>query len=126
MVDGVEGKAYDGIGNGTLQFSPDSSRLGFLAVKVFRHLVVVDGQEGQSFLDMTGNFVFSTDSKHVAALVGHGARWKILIDDVESTESYVGFPLSAPLMFESATKLHTVALRQNEAFRLEVELKSGL
>lgn len=49
MVDGVEGKEYDGLGGGMLTFSPDSKRVAYWARRGDRWLVVLDGVEGPEY-----------------------------------------------------------------------------
>ena len=49
VVDGVEGKEYDGIGEGTPVFSPDSKRVAYAAARGAKQLVVVDGVEGKEY-----------------------------------------------------------------------------
>ena len=67
VVDGVEGKEYDGIGKGTLVFSPDSKRVAYEAQRGGKWLVVVDGVEGKEYDGIVeGTLVFSPDSKRVA------------------------------------------------------------
>ncbi len=67
VVDGVEGKEYDRIGQGTLVFSPDSKRVAYGARRGDKQLVVVDGVEGKEYDGIgQGTLVFSPDSKRVA------------------------------------------------------------
>ncbi len=47
VVDGEDGKEYDGILEGTPVFSPDSRRVAYGARRRDKHLVVVDGVEGK-------------------------------------------------------------------------------
>ncbi|MCS7188072.1 MAG: hypothetical protein RMK89_14145, partial [Armatimonadota bacterium] len=44
-----EGKEYDGIGAGSLIFSPDSKRFAYVAVRGEKQFVVVDGVEGEEY-----------------------------------------------------------------------------
>ncbi|MEW6416877.1 MAG: hypothetical protein AB1480_02010 [Nitrospirota bacterium] len=47
VVDGKEGKKYDGIG--ALIFSPDSKRVAYQAIEGDEWFVVVDGKEGKRY-----------------------------------------------------------------------------
>jgi len=49
VVDGKEGKEYDGIVAGSLKFSPDSKHLAYVAVRGEKRFVVVDGKEGKEY-----------------------------------------------------------------------------
>ena len=74
IVDGEEGKQYDGIGEGSLIFSPDSQRVAYAARVGNKLLVVVDGEEGKQYDDIVrgGRIVFdSPDSLHYLALKGN-------------------------------------------------------
>ena len=49
IIDGVAGKKYDGIGNGTLLFSPNGNRVAYAAFRGGKWLMVVDGVEGKEY-----------------------------------------------------------------------------
>lgn len=49
VMDGEEGKQYDGIGAGTLIFSPNSQHLAYAARIGEKRFVVADGQEGKQY-----------------------------------------------------------------------------
>ena len=49
VVNGNEGKEYDGIVSHSLVFSPDSSRLGYAAAVGKKQLAIVDGDEGNLY-----------------------------------------------------------------------------
>ncbi|HOK09763.1 MAG TPA: hypothetical protein PLJ10_08895, partial [Candidatus Hydrogenedens sp.] len=49
VVDGEEGKEYDGIGAGSLIFSPDSRRVMYSAGRGNKRFVVVDGEESKGY-----------------------------------------------------------------------------
>jgi hypothetical protein len=73
VVDGKEGKEYDGIGAGTLIFSPDSKHLAYVAIRGEKRFVVVDGKEGKEydFFLCGSKFVFdSPKSFHTLAFRG--------------------------------------------------------
>jgi hypothetical protein len=123
VVDGVEGKEYDGIMNYSLVFSPDSKRLAYTAKRGDKIFVVVDGVEGKEY-DGTGDGpVFSPDSKRVAYLAKFGEKWFVVVDGIEGTEKeYDGFPTGSSLVFDSPTKFHTLAIRNDEIFLVEIEI----
>jgi hypothetical protein len=49
VVDGKEGKEYDGIVKGTPVFSPDSKHLAYMARRGGKWFVVIDGEEGKEY-----------------------------------------------------------------------------
>ena len=49
VVDGVEGKKYDGILEGMPVFSPNSKRVAYVAQRGGKWLVVIDGGEGKKY-----------------------------------------------------------------------------
>ena len=49
VVDGQEGKQYDGLTSGTPIFSPDNKRVAYGAMTEKKWFVVVDGQEGKQY-----------------------------------------------------------------------------
>ena len=74
VVDGVEGKQYDGILEGTPIFSPDSQRVAYEAEIGNKQFVVVDGVEGKQYdvIVKGSKLIFdSADSFHYLALKGN-------------------------------------------------------
>src|SRR5664280_271730 len=103
VVDGVEGREYDGIDAGTPVFSPDSKRAAYGAGRGDKWLVVVDGMEGKEYDGiMAGTPVFSPDSKRVAYGAGRGDKWLIVADGVEGKE-YDGIMAGTPGFSPQAT-----------------------
>lgn len=135
VVDGVECKPYDGI-SGRVIFSPDGKRLAYRALSSgpdgIRSLLVVDEEEhSEGGWLGAGNPVFSLDSKHVAYRIvrrgdaKHG-KWGIAVDGVCAEASYDEVWLArSHLVFDGPTKFHTVAARNGEFLRVEVEIVEG-
>ena len=66
VVDEKEDKQYDGIGERTLIFSPDSKRVAYAAIKGNKWCVIVDGKEDKQYDGVgEGAFIFSPDSKRM-------------------------------------------------------------
>jgi hypothetical protein len=74
VVDGIEGKQYDSIGEGTLVFSPDSRRVAYAAQAANKWFVVVDGSEGKGYDSILGEGIIfdSSNSFHYFATRGTG------------------------------------------------------
>jgi len=112
VIDGIEGKRYDYINEFSLQFSPDSKRVAYIAgeggeyeiemgrgvaYKDGKYFVVIDGIEGKRY-DYINEFSlqFSPDSKRVAYIAGEGGEYDklgvshvkgkyfVVVDDTES------------------------------------------
>jgi len=76
VVDGKEGKQYDGIVKGALTFSTDGGHLAYAAAAGNRQFVVVDEKEGKQYDAIVttggGRVIFdSPDSLHYLALRGN-------------------------------------------------------
>jgi len=135
VIDGKEGKEYDDIGSniwvalidgplafvmvGNLLFSPDSKHLAYAAMSGDNLFVVVDGEEGKEYGGVDGP-IFSMDSKRVAYIARRDGKNFVVVDGVEGTK-YDAF-LDSKFVFDSPKLLHALALRNNEIFRVEVEI----
>ena len=69
------------------------------------------------------SFVVSPDSKRVAygAWLWLGGKQLVVVDGVKGKE-YDGILKGSELIFDSPRLLHTLALRGNEIFRVEIEI----
>jgi len=63
----------------------------------------------------------STDSKRVAYVAECGDKYFMVVDGVEGKE-YDGITRGRCLVFDSPTKLHTLAVRDSEFFLVEIEI----
>ena len=75
VVDGEEGKQYDGIVEGFFIFGPDSKRVAYGAREIGKRFVVVDGEEGKQYDGIVKDtLIFSPDDPdsihHMAFLSG--------------------------------------------------------
>jgi WD40 repeat protein len=140
VVDGIESKKYvtqDFYANfkiSPLIFSPDSKHIAYAVEMGDKCLVVVDGKEGRHYdairKETIGgsdkwdkSLVFSPDGR-IAYWAKRGNTWRIVVDGVESKEYWWYLP-NAKLVFESPNLLHTVAFRDQEIFRVEIEIKEN-
>jgi hypothetical protein len=119
VVDGVEGKEYDGIGPGSLVFSPEGKRVAYAALRGDKWLVVVDGVEGKKY-DRIGGVLFCPDGRCVTYTVRRGGKWLIVVDGAEGNE-YDGFLRGSRIVFDNPRSLHTLAVRRGEFFRVHIE-----
>lgn len=89
IYDGVEGKPYGNILKGSLVFSPDSQRFGYIARDGGKDFVVINNKEGLPYNSVT-NLTFSADSQRVAYVVTRGellfANEIVIVDGKEGKE----------------------------------------
>lgn len=132
-IDGKEGRKYERI-LGPPVFSPDSSRVAYWATSGKKCTAVVDGVEGKEY-DLTiirdkhgtgfGTFiqplVFSPDSRHAAYVAKQGKRLHVVIDGEESRD-YDRVVRGSDITFDAPDRLHFVAQRDREVFRVEIRI----
>ena len=68
-----------------------------------------------------GGIAFSPDSKRVAYDAQRGVKWLVVVDGVERGR-YDGFVRGAKLDFDTPKSFHTLAIRDNEFVRVEIEI----
>jgi len=98
VVDGVEGKPYDGMAEDSLAFSPDSQRLAYGAKTGERWTVVADGVEGRTYdglLALRPLVTFSPDSQRLAYGAKTGDKIAVVVDGVEG-KAYDGILDGSP------------------------------
>lgn len=84
VVDGKEGKEYDGVGQSSPVFSPDSAHFAYIAAQDNQQFVVLDGAEGKRYEAILGNPVFSPDGKHLAYAARSGGRYFVVTHELAS------------------------------------------
>jgi hypothetical protein len=91
VMDERKGRDYANVRK--LIFSPDSSKLAYIADNnMGKSLVVINGTEGTAYDDIT-DVVFSPDSRHYAFRARADSRWFIVVDDQEGESfHWVGVP----------------------------------
>jgi Tol biopolymer transport system component len=128
VVDGQEGKEYDAIAD--VHFSPDSQHVAYVARRDKRQFVVADGAEGNEYDQAGANLRFSPDSQHLAygaarvekSLGAPERRNSLIIVDGLESKSYDGGLRGSTLIFDSPNSLHTLAHRNREIFRVELQI----
>jgi hypothetical protein len=86
VIDGLEGKEFDDVR--LAQFSPDSKKVAYIALRERRVLAVVDGAEGRGY-DGIANLLFSKDNK-MAFVAAKGKKQCVVINGVEGKNDYDG------------------------------------
>ncbi len=122
VIHGTEGTKYDAVG--PVAFSPNGRRHAYPARLGSRLFLVVDGAEGKAYDDLGADSPrFSPDGRHVACGAVMGRRWRIVVDAVETREGYDNI-LAHP-RFAGPGRVRAIAVRDDEVFRLEIELGYG-
>ena len=121
IVDGKEGKPYDGLGD--LIFSPDSQRVAYGAQLGDKVFVVVDGKEGKQY-DDAGRLIFSPDSQRVAYRAGVGDKQFVVVDGKEG-QPYDGIVTigGGRIVFDSADRLHYLARKGDDIYLVEERIQ---
>jgi WD40 repeat protein len=105
-------------------FSPDSKRLGYMGKRDGKWFVIVDGEEGAGY-DDCGSLLFSSDSRHYAHRARQGSKWFIVVDGLARSAECDLLFTTAPLRFETSTKVCGVGVRGDDFVRMEVELNES-
>ena len=138
VVDEKEHKAYDGIAKGTPIFSPDSTRMAYVALAGNKYVAVVDEKEEKSY-DFIGTIpIFSPDSRWVvyaaqismpmfdsetmAQVTGFRNRQLVVINGKEQ-KPYDTFIAGGKLLFDSPDSFHYLAEDRNIIYLVEETLK---
>ncbi len=67
-----------------LAFSPDSTRLAYVARREGKESLVMDSVEGKVY-DRMWSYTFSTDGRHLAQKVNDGRKGLVVLDGAEGT-----------------------------------------
>jgi hypothetical protein len=107
-VDGKESEVCLGVGEGTPIFSPDSTRVAFIAQEARGQRVVVDGVSGELFDGVLFRSVcYSPDSLRLAYGAKQAGSWTVVVNGQTSRE-FDGFPKGGRLQFISDTTVSFV------------------
>ncbi len=81
---------------------------------------MVDGQPGATY-DHIALLTFSPDSRHVAYAAKQGDKWQVLVDG-KPGPAYDEIYMGTRLVFDSPTRLHTIAMRNHMVYRVDVTI----
>ena len=127
VVDGREGKAYEGYAsNCPPRFSPVGHRLACAMITRDRAYVVVDGKETGPYRNVA-DLRFSPDGKHFAFVgVIDERNQTVVVDGVEGNSYGTIFMIRENkqlIHFDSASSFHYIALRGRNIYLVEEKLK---
>ncbi len=109
VLDGQAGPEFDGIGAGSLVFSPDGRRFAYGAKQGNTWFVVLDGQVGPEF-DGVGEIVFSPDGRRFAYGARKGKKWFVVLDGQAGPE----FDGIGEIVFSPDGRRFAYAVRKGE------------
>ncbi len=114
VVDGKEGRAYDGIGASGIVFSPDGQHVAYAARSGGKWSMVVDGKESKAYDGIGITPVFSPDGQHVAYAAESGGKWSVVVDGQEG-KAYDGILKGSRIVFDSPDSLHYLAVKDGHS-----------
>ncbi|MBU0620868.1 MAG: hypothetical protein KJ795_03375 [Gammaproteobacteria bacterium] len=135
VCDSKESRRYQGVG--LLAFSPDGSRLAYVAEKDFKSFVVVNEIEDEHF-DNIKSLTFSPDGKFIvyAAYSKEINKWFIVVNGQKSqpydfvmlqyAQAGEGeeYTKGGSLAFDSPDKFHFLAVKNQQIFLVEEDMTS--
>jgi Tol biopolymer transport system component len=125
---------FDRIGGGTLVFSPDSNRLGYIGRAGSKSFVVIASasvakrgssrQNRKRGYDMVGYLNFTPDSDHYVFAATSGDKAFTVVDDQEAAHRYQSIwnIQGTRLLFDSRKKFHYLAAKEGSVYLVEEEL----
>ncbi len=124
VIDGQEQRTFDAIGGGSLVFSSNSRRLGYIARSGYARFVVIDGTRKPRHT-MVAYLNFSPDSRRYAYVALDETGAFTVVDDLAGAHRYesVWNPPEAKLLFDYRNRFHYIAVKDDEAFLVEEEIK---
>ncbi len=105
-------------------FSPDGNRMAYPGLySRGKSVMVVDGKM-HPFVRINGEPYFSPDGKHIAYhVLTFQDEWRIVVDGEILPEKYGGFMVGTPMVWDSPTHFHTLAMREPGPTFLRVEVE---
>jgi hypothetical protein len=121
VVNGKEEKKYDGIGENSIIFSPDSKRVAYAARVGKKWFVVVDRKEGKKY-EVAGCLLFSSDSDIVAYIAGVGNKQLVVVNGKEG-KKYDAILKGGGIIFDAPDSLHYLVLKDSDVYLVEERIK---
>jgi Tol biopolymer transport system component len=124
VVDGKEGKKYDGLGSGDPIFSADGHRIAYGALEGDKWMVVVDGKEGKKYDGLlSGPPIFSADGQRVVYGARDGDKCMVVVDRKEG-KKYDGV-LSGTPIFSADGQRVAYGANEGDKWMVVVDGKEG-
>jgi hypothetical protein len=122
-------KVFDRIGGGTLTFSADSARLGYIARIGRQSHVVIDGkvlgEERKSRYDMVAYLTFTPDGKQFVYAATSGKTAFTVVGDREAAHRYdaIWTVPEARFLFDGPKTFHYLALKEGNVYLVQEEIE---
>lgn len=118
VIGDEESPVYDAVTN--LGFSLEGKHVGFVAKTEENFFVVIDGNQQQKYPGIVGDsFTFSPDGTHHAYEARRTERPFFVVNGAETGEND-GSLRGSRIVFDDADTFHSLILRGNNIFRIEV------
>ncbi|MBC7853212.1 MAG: PD40 domain-containing protein, partial [Pirellulaceae bacterium] len=125
QINGIAQKGYQQTSGA--RFSPDGSRLVYLAKAGGKWLVVDSGKEQKAYGAIDDEIYFSADSRHLATLVYEGDEEMVVVDGLEGNRYDMVLTIAGgEVRFDESsggTSLHYLAARGNELLLVEESIQ---
>ena len=112
-----EGKRYSDVIQYTTSFSPDNTRMAYVAENNLRRMVNADNTEGIPFNDVY-SISFSPDSKRFAYSARQDNKELVVVDGSRG-EKYDAILGQGEIVFDSPNSFHYISMKGNNIFLVE-------
>jgi hypothetical protein len=112
------------VGDGSLVFSPNGRRFGYIARSGRARFVVVDGRRKARY-DMVGYLTFTPDSRLFLYAATEAGRTFTVVDEAESEARYqeIWLPPGKPLLVDPKKRqFYYIAVEKDTAFLVEEQI----
>ena len=119
-----EDRLWDAVGDGSLVFSPNGRRFGYIARSGRARFVVVDGRRKARY-DMVGYLTFTPDSRLFLYAATDAGRTFTVVDEAESEARYqeIWLPPRKPLLVDPKKRqFYYIAVEKDTAFLVEEQI----
>jgi len=124
VVDGIEGRLFDGIMRGNLIFSADSKRFAYIAKEGNKQIMVVDGAEEKPYDKVQTNPMFNPDCKKVVYVAQAGDKVCIVVDGKEGKlYDEILNTGGGKIVFDSSYQIHYYARNGNSVVYVEEKIE---
>ncbi len=119
-----EDRLWDAVGDGSLVFSANGRRFGYVARSGRARFVVVDGRRKARY-DMVGYLTFTPDSRRFLYAATDAGRTFTIVDEAEAEARYqeIWLPPGKPLFVDPKKRqFHYIAVEKDTAFLVEEQI----
>ena len=124
VVNNRDQKVFDRVAGHSLVFSPDSTRLGYIARVGRASFVVIDGKRNPRY-EMVANLNFSPDGSHYVYAATNNGKAFTVVDQKEAAHHYdaIWNVPEAKFLFDNRKQFHYLAVKEGDIFLVEEEVE---